>query len=148
MRSGGHRLAHDLRSSADSSFTLEDMPAGNAAASTVELVVDMARPPCCSLYHRAVELIGKRWTGAILSVLMEGPLRFSEIRHLVPDLSDRLLSERLKELEGEGIVAREAESDNCSTVRYGLTPKGQALEPAVRALKSWARDHLEAGDHL
>jgi DNA-binding HxlR family transcriptional regulator len=124
------------------------MSAGNGAASTVEMVVDLDRPPCCSLYHRAVELIGKRWTGAILSVLMEGPLRFSEIRHLVPDLSDRLLSERLKELEAEEIVSREAESGSCSTVRYGLTPKGQALEPAVRALKSWARDHLEASDRL
>ena len=67
------------------------------------------RPPCCSLYHRAVELVGKRWTGAILLVLMDGPLRFSEIRHLVPDLSDRLLSERLKELEAEGIVERRVE---------------------------------------
>jgi DNA-binding HxlR family transcriptional regulator len=124
------------------------MSAGNGAAPTVEMVVEVDRPPCCSLYHRAVELIGKRWTGAILSVLMDGPLRFSEIRHLVPDLSDRLLSERLKELEAEGIVAREPEDDACSKVRYGLTPKGQALEPAVRALKSWARDHLEAGEHV
>jgi DNA-binding HxlR family transcriptional regulator len=64
------------------------------------------RSPCCHLYHRAVELVGKRWSGAILLVLMDGPLRFSEIKHLVPDLSDRLLSERLKELEGEGIVER------------------------------------------
>ena len=57
------------------------------------------RSPCCSLYHHAVELIGRRWTGAILLVLVEGgPLRFSEIRVLVPDVSDRLLSERLKEL--------------------------------------------------
>jgi len=63
-----------------------------------------------ALQKKAVELIGKRWTGAILSVLMDGPLRFSEIRHLVPDLSDRLLSERLKELEAEGIVAREADN--------------------------------------
>jgi DNA-binding HxlR family transcriptional regulator len=140
--------AGHLRSSADLSFTLGDMSAGNGAASTVVPVADLDRPPCCSLYHRAVELIGKRWTGAILSVLMDGPLRFSEIRHLVPDLSDRLLSERLKELETEGIVCRETESESCSTVRYGLTPKGQALQPAVRALKSWARDHLEAADHI
>ena len=77
------------------------------------------RPPCCSLYHRAVELVGKRWTGAILIVLMDGPLRFSEIKQLVPDLSDRLLSERLKELEAEGIVDRRTEGRRrrraCST---------------------------------
>src|SRR5436189_6415820 len=65
-----------------------------------------AREMCCSQYHQAVELVGKRWTGAILFVLLEGPARFSEIKDCVPDLSDRLLSERLKELEGEGIVER------------------------------------------
>src|SRR5579884_770503 len=54
---------------------------------------------CCPLYHEAVELIGRRWTGAILRVLMDGPLRFSEIGHAVPELSDRLVSERMKELE-------------------------------------------------
>ncbi len=100
------------------------------------------RPACCSLYHRAVELIGKRWTGAILLVLMDGPLRFSQIKHLVPDLSDRLLSERLKELEGEGIVARYENDDGSARVQYGLTGKGRALEPAVRALKTWANTHL------
>ena len=100
------------------------------------------RSACCSLYHRAVELVGKRWTGAILLVLMDGPLRFSQIKHLVPDLSDRLLSERLKELEGEGIVTRYEEAGASGKVQYGLTPKGRALEPAVRALKTWANAHL------
>ena len=51
---------------------------------------------CCPLYHEAVELVGRRWTGAILRVLMDGPLRFSEIAQAVPELSDRLLSERMK----------------------------------------------------
>jgi DNA-binding HxlR family transcriptional regulator len=97
---------------------------------------------CCSLYHRAVELVGKRWTGAILSVLMDGPLRFSEIGQLVPDLSDRLLSERLKELETEGIVERRVIDETPVRVEYALTEKGRALEPAVGALKSWARDWL------
>ena len=100
------------------------------------------RDPCCSLYHRAVELVGKRWTGAILSVLLDGPLRFSEIRQLVPDLSDRLLSERLKELESEGIVERHVLDGAPVHVEYGLTDKGRALEPAVRALKSWAHTWL------
>jgi DNA-binding HxlR family transcriptional regulator len=59
---------------------------------------DRDRPACCGLYHRAVELIGKRWSGAIVLVLLDGPLHFSGIRQLVPELSDRLLSERLKEL--------------------------------------------------
>lgn len=103
---------------------------------------DRARPPCCSLYHRAVELVGKRWTGAILIVMLDGPLRFSEIKQLVPDLSDRLLSERLKELEGEAIVERRVEGRGPTHVEYALTGKGRALEPAVRALKTWAHSYL------
>ena len=79
------------------------------------------RPACCSLYHRAVELIGKRWTGAILLVLMEGPLRFSEVKALVPDLSDRLLSERMKELEAEGMVERRVIDGTPVRVEYALT---------------------------
>ena len=100
------------------------------------------RECCCSSYHQAVELIGKRWTGAILFVLMEGPLRFSEVKLLVPDLSDRLLSERMKELEAEGIVERKVIDDTPVRVEYRLTTKGRALEPAVRSLKVWARSWL------
>jgi DNA-binding HxlR family transcriptional regulator len=100
------------------------------------------RQTCCSQYHRAVELIGKRWTGAILFVLMDGPLRFSEVKLLVPDLSDRLLSERLKELEAERIVQRRVIDGTPVHVEYQLTDKGRALEPAVRSLKSWARSWL------
>ena len=102
------------------------------------------REACCGLYHRAIELVGKRWTGAILLVLMSGPLRFSEIRQLVPDLSDRLLSERMKELESEGIVERRVFGGAGPVrVEYALTAKGQALEPTVRALKSWANSWLD-----
>ena len=101
-----------------------------------------ARPQCCGLYHRAVELIGKRWSGAIVLVLLDGPLHFSGIRELVPELSDRLLSERLKELEAEGIVERRVLDGSPVRVEYSLTEKGEALEPAVRALKQWGRDWL------
>ncbi len=96
-----------------------------------------AREACCGLYHRAVELVGRRWTGAILIVMLDGPLRFSEIRGLVPDLSDRLLSERLKELESEDIIERQVL--DCSPVRveYALTDKGRALRPVVDAMAAW-----------
>jgi DNA-binding HxlR family transcriptional regulator len=100
------------------------------------------REACCVAYHQAVELIGKRWTGAIVFVLMDGPLRFSQVKVLVPDLSDRLLSERMKELEAEGIVARRVIDDTPVRVEYALTTKGQALEPVVRTLKRWARTWL------
>lgn len=107
-----------------------------------ERAVTLRRETCCSAYHQAVELIGKRWTGAILFVLMDGPLRFSEVKVLVPDLSDRLLSERMKELEGVGIVERRVIDDMPVRVEYRLTDMGRALEPAVRSLKVWARSWL------
>ena len=119
-----------------------------AAVDTVPVPSDrhddcaQGREQCCGLYHRAVELVGKRWTGAILLVLLNGPLRFSEIRQLVPDLSDRLLSERMKELEAEGIVERRVLEGTPVGVEYELTAKGRALEPTVRALKAWAREWL------
>jgi DNA-binding HxlR family transcriptional regulator len=97
---------------------------------------------CCPRLHETVELIGKRWSGAIVFVLLDGPLRFSEVKHLIPDLSDRLLSERLKELESEGIVQRRCGNAGAAKVEYALTDKGEALEPAVRALKSWAHSYL------
>jgi DNA-binding HxlR family transcriptional regulator len=122
--------------------------AARTAVATVEPAASATRPSpspreeCCGLYHRAVELIGKRWSGAILNVLLDGPLRFSEIRALVPEISDRLLSERLKELEAEGLVERQVLDEQPVGVEYRLTPKGEALEPAVAALKQWARDWL------
>jgi DNA-binding HxlR family transcriptional regulator len=100
------------------------------------------RAPCCHKYHQAVELVGKRWSGAILLVLIDGPLRFSEITQLVAGLSDRLLSERLKELESEGIVDRHETPETPVHVEYALTAKGRALEPALRALKTWSHDHI------
>ncbi len=75
-------------------------------------------------------------------MLLEGPLRFSEVKTLVPDLSDRLLSERMKELEAEGIVERHVIDAMPVRVEYRLTEKGEALEPAVRSLKVWARSWL------
>src|SRR4051795_510987 len=115
---------------------------GGATTELTEKAAEGGRPACCSLYHRAIELVGKRWTGAILLVLMDGPLHFSGIRQLVPELSDRLLSERLKELEAEGIVERRVLEGSPVRVEYSLTAKGRALEPSLRALKEWARRHV------
>jgi DNA-binding HxlR family transcriptional regulator len=104
-----------------------------------------ARPQCCPHFHRAVELVGKRWTGAILYVLMHanGPLRFSEIAHAVPDLSDRLLSERMKELERCGIVERRVAATSPVRVEYTLTDRGRDLETSLSELKGWADRWLD-----
>ena len=94
---------------------------------------------CCPRYHEAVELVGKRWTGAILYVLLHGgPMRFTEIANSVEDLSDRLLSERMKELEKRGIVRRHVSGGPPPKVSYELTDKGRELAPAMSELKSWA----------
>ena len=98
--------------------------------------------PCCPLYHEAVELVGRRWTGAILRVLMDGPLRFSEIAQSVPELSDRLLSERMKELERRGMVRRRVISGPPLRVEYSLSEMGCALEPALSELERWANRWL------
>ena len=100
-------------------------------------------PGCCPYYHEAVELIGRRWTGAIVAVLLDGGrMRFSEIGHAVPELSDRLLSERMKELEARGVVTRHVDPGPPVKVLYELTDMGRSLEPALVALKSWARRWL------
>jgi DNA-binding HxlR family transcriptional regulator len=100
----------------------------------------------CPRYHFAVELIGRRWTGAILRALLAGKTTYAEIRLAVPRLSDTMLSERLRELQREGIVERTVIPDARRTVEYRLTAKGQALEAVVAELSRWAEEWLEDED--
>ena len=100
------------------------------------------RAGCCPLYHEAVELVGRRWTGAILRVLMDGPLRFSEVAQAVPELSDRLLSERMKQLEARGLVDRNVRPGPPVRVEYSLSEMGRELEPALSELQLWAKRWL------
>ena len=95
--------------------------------------------PVCPEFHHAVELIGKRWTGAILWTLADGPHYFGDLCHAVPGLSDRLLSQRLRELESEGLVARVVHEGNPPRVSYALTEKGDAVQPAIQQLGAWAK---------
>lgn len=92
----------------------------------------------CPRYHRAVELVGRRWTGAIVRSLLSGKRRFSELADVVPGISGRLLSERLHELEEEGIIRREVHGGPPVRVDYALTQAGAELEATVRALADWA----------
>ncbi len=91
----------------------------------------------CPKFQHSVELIGRRWTGAIIRMLLNGPMRFSDILAIVPGLSDRLLSERLRELEGEGIVIRTVIPDVPVRVEYTLSDKGRELEAIVSSLDAW-----------
>jgi DNA-binding HxlR family transcriptional regulator len=97
-----------------------------------------ATPGLCEKFHRAVELIGARWSGAIVQVLMQGPVRYADLRAAVPDISDRMLCERLRELEDQGIVIRTVSQEPPVRVDYELSAKGRALEPALTAIGRWA----------
>jgi DNA-binding HxlR family transcriptional regulator len=98
----------------------------------------------CPRYHRAVELLGRRWAGAIVRILLNGPARYNELHAAIPDISDRMLAERLRELEAEGVLARKVLPETPVRVQYSLTEKGRALEGAIAAIGRWAEKWLPA----
>ena len=91
----------------------------------------------CPLYQRAIELIGGRWTGSIIRSMLAGVYRFSDLSGSIPGLSDRMLAERLRELEGEGLVTRVVLPEMPVRVEYRLTAKGDALSGVIEALVYW-----------
>jgi DNA-binding HxlR family transcriptional regulator len=98
-----------------------------------------AHPPdLCARFHRASELIGRRWTGAIIFLLLKSRCRFATLRDAIPDITDRMLSDRLQELDAEGIVERTVIPETPVRVEYSLTRKGRALAAAMDAIADWA----------
>ena len=93
----------------------------------------------CQVFHQAIEIIGRRWSGAIIYALTVKARRFCEFREAIPDVSDRLLTERLKELEEYGLVSREVATGRPVQVVYRLTPKGEALQPILQSIGEWAQ---------
>ncbi len=100
----------------------------------------------CPKYERVIEILGKRWTALILRSLMDGPRRFSEIAAYVEGISDRLLSERLQELEREGIVERRVHPQRPVIVEYAVTEKGADLRRVVEAIQAWANRWVVPGE--
>jgi DNA-binding HxlR family transcriptional regulator len=96
----------------------------------------------CPYYRHAVELIGRRWTGAILRAMLFGVTRFSDLAQTIPGMSDRMLSERLKELEAEGLVVRSVIPETPVRIEYHLTEKGRALSSVIEAVSGWAEEWL------
>lgn len=96
----------------------------------------------CPRYEHATQILGKRWTGLLLHALLEGPRRFCELTSLVEGLSDRVLSDRLRELEFEGVVRRVVYPQIPVRVEYQLTEKGFALKPVVEAIHTWAEQWI------
>ncbi|HWW84627.1 MAG TPA: helix-turn-helix domain-containing protein [Vicinamibacterales bacterium] len=95
-------------------------------------------PSVCTRFHHASELIGRRWTGAIIFVLLKSRCRFATLRDAIPEITDRMLSDRLQELEGEGIVERTVVPATPVRVEYALTKKGRALSAPIEAITEWA----------
>ena len=97
----------------------------------------------CTQFQRAIEFIGRRWVGVILYVLLDGPCRFNELLARIPNLSDRLLTERLRELEAAGMVTREVHPGPPVRVVYELTDAGRSLTSIIHDIAEWAQVWLE-----
>ena len=102
----------------------------------------------CEHFQRAAEILGRRWNPQVIRVLLYGQARFGEIRERVPGISDNLLSERLKQLEAEGIVTRTVHGGRPVLIEYGLTESGQGLGKAIDALSEWAERFAKAPARL
>jgi len=100
-------------------------------------------PTLCPRFHRAAELIGRRWSGAIIFVLLKQPCRFATLRAAIPEITDRMLSDRLQELEAAGIVERTVIPDTPVRVEYALSRKGRALADAIGEISKWADRWVE-----
>ena len=94
----------------------------------------------CTNFHSAIEFIGKRWMGAVIHTLMEGPKRYNEIVSSIPGISDRLLTERLRDLEHEGLIFKRIIANSPKKVEYELTPEGKKLEEVIRVLMKWVKN--------
>jgi len=108
------------------------------ATKPTEATIAKPTKQLCKRYEQAIQLLGKRWTGLILDAMMEGPKRFCEMTAIVDGLSDRVLSDRLRELESEGVVERIVYPQIPVRVEYRLTEKGRDLRPVVQAIHTWA----------
>ena len=96
----------------------------------------------CPKYEKAFEILGKRWTGLIIKVMMDGSKRFSDVSSEIPNISDRMLGERFKELEGLGIIKRNEYPETPVRIEYELTEKGRALDNALKEVQAWATEWM------
>jgi DNA-binding HxlR family transcriptional regulator len=119
------------------------MVQSSSTAPDLEVTDEHQPGSVCAVFHRAGELIGRRWTGAIISILLSGPHRFHAVTVAIPGISERLLAQRLRELEAEGLVSRRILPGPPVGVEYALTEKGADLEAAISALGTWGHRWIE-----
>ncbi len=96
----------------------------------------------CPKYELGIELLGKRWTALIIRVLMAGPKRFKEIKEQIPEMSDKMLTDRMKELEANGVIVRHVYPETPVRIEYELTDKGVSLRPVIEAIQAWSEAWL------
>ncbi|WP_410511111.1 helix-turn-helix domain-containing protein [Paenibacillus sp. BR2-3] len=99
----------------------------------------------CPRFEKAVDMLSKRWVALIVFVLMPGPRRFGEIESCLSNLSGKVLSDRLKEMENEGIIQRTVYPEMPVRIEYSLTDKGIALAPILGAISNWSTEWIEMG---
>ncbi|MDT2011451.1 winged helix-turn-helix transcriptional regulator [Carnobacterium divergens] len=98
----------------------------------------------CPKFEQTFSILGKKWMGLIIDVLLEGPQRFKDMAAKIPSVSDRVLVERLKELEQAGIVTRTVYPDSPVRVAYSLTEKGESLKPVMDEVQCWADKWIDS----
>ena len=97
----------------------------------------------CPKFESAFQMLGKRWNGLIIRVLMQGPKRFKDISAFIPNMSDKMLVERLKQLESSGLVTRTVFPETPVRIEYTVTEMGKDLEPAMDELQKWAEKWID-----
>ncbi|WP_279513580.1 helix-turn-helix domain-containing protein [Paenibacillus sp. BK033] len=96
----------------------------------------------CPKYEAAADILGKKWTGLIIRVMLGGPKRFKEIKEQIPEMSDKMLTDRIKELESQSIVKRTVYPEMPVRIEYELTPKGRELQPVIESIQSWGEQWM------
>lgn len=109
---------------------------------TISGVIRLDYSTMCPKYEAAADILGKKWTGKIIRVLLGGPKRFKDMKEQIPEMSDKMLTDRMKELECQGIVNRHVYPEMPVRIEYELTPKGEALQPVIESIQAWGEHWL------
>lgn len=106
----------------------------------VSIMEEVHQPAMCPRFESAFSILGKRWNGLIIQSLMVGPQRFKDISNRIPLMSDKMLSERMKDLENSGVLVRRVYPETPVRIEYELTEKGHALGPVMEQVQKWAEE--------
>jgi len=93
---------------------------------------------------RTVEAIGNKWKPVILVQLFDGPVRFGKLRLFIPSISQKILTQQLRELEGDGLIIRSSYREKVPRVEYEISEKGRTLEPVLQAMFDWGKNNVKS----